>query len=459
MNSPDPREALLRGARAGGRFLDRSAELSRRQAIRRTRRWRAKASFIAQCAIAAAASYSLARYVFAVEFPLFAPVAAILTLGMTYGQRFTRAAEVTVGVTIGALVGELFVVTVGMGVWQVVVLVALAMSIASWLGAGTLIVNQAGVQGLVIAMLAGQTTTAFGRWYEALIGAATGLVFASFIPSSVLLRPRARASAVLERVTTQLVSSASGIKDHDRKAVEESLDDARATEDDLRALRGFAADSVEIATYTPWYRSRRPEMQEVAAQLEPIDRAVRNARVLLRRAAISVQIEEPVPEEYVELIWELAHVTEDFAHYLATGERDDSLEGVLWNLSQRSARPAAGAQLSAEVIRAQIRSILVDYYMLLGYSAQEAQNTVHEAITEQMERTEAAIEAALDDLVAEATGGAGGDDTAGHADNTHATETTETTDSTDTSDAPDAADSTGSASPGAPGRRGDSDRP
>ena len=412
MNAPDPREALLRGARAGSRFLDRSAELSRRQAIRRTRRWRAKASFIAQCAIAAAASYSLARYVFAVEFPLFAPVATILTLGMTYGQRFTRAAEVTAGVTIGALVGELFVVTVGMGVWQVVVLVALAMSIASWLGAGTLIVNQAGVQGLVIAMLAGQTTTAFGRWYEALIGAAVGLVFTAFIPSSVLLRPRKRASAVLERLTTLIITSADGVRARDRKIVEGCLDEARKTEDDLRALRGFAADSVEIATFTPWYRKRLPQMQEVVAQLEPIDRAVRNTRVLLRRAAISVQVEETVPEAYIDLMWELAQVTEELAAFLATGERDDSLEGVLWNLSERSARPVLGAELSAEVIRAQIRSILVDFYMMLGHPAREAQKIVHQAIVDDMERTEAAIEAALDDIAGRAApspeGGDGG---------------------------------------------------
>lgn len=369
--------------------------------MRRTRRWRAKAGFIAQCAIAAGVSYSLARYVFSVEIPLFAPVATILTLGMTYGQRFTRAAEVTIGVSIGALIGELFVVTVGMGVWQVVVLVALAMSVASWLGAGTLIVNQAGIQGLVIALLAGQTTTAFGRWYEALIGAATGLVFASFIPSSVLLRPRARASAIMERLTSLFVSSASGIRHRDRKTVEECLDEARSTEDDLRALRGFAADSVEIATYTPWYRNRRSEMKDVAGLLEPIDRAVRNARVLLRRAAISVQVDEEVPQEYIDLMWELAQVTEDLAHFLATGERDEGLEGVLWNLSRRSARPAPGAQLSAEVIRAQIRSILVDFYMILGYSAEEAQSTVHQAIVDDMEAAEAALAAALDDVVAE----------------------------------------------------------
>lgn len=346
-------------------------------------------------------SYALARYVFLVEIPLFAPVATILTLGMTYGQRFTRAAEVTLGVSVGALIGELFVVTVGMGVWQVPVLVALAMSIASWLGAGTLLVNQAGIQGLVIALLAGQTTTAFGRWYEALIGAAVGLVFASFIPSSVLLRPRARAGAVLERLTTLFVASASGIRERDRKSVEECLEEARSTEDDLRALRGFAADSVEITTYAPWYRNRRDEIREVVAQLDPIDRAVRNARVLLRRAAISVQVEEAVPDEYIELIWELAHVTEDFARYLSSGEKDETLEAVLWNLSERSARPAPGAELSAEVIRAQIRSILVDYYMILGYSAREAQNTVHQAIINDMARTEAAIEAALDDAMRE----------------------------------------------------------
>ena len=47
--------------------------------------------------------------------PFFAPVTAILCLGLTYGQRLRRIVEVTVGVAIGVLVGDLIVTVLGAG--------------------------------------------------------------------------------------------------------------------------------------------------------------------------------------------------------------------------------------------------------------------------------------------------------------------------------------------------------
>lgn len=400
MSQFDPRSALRRG----GDWIDRSTEYSRRLARTRTRKWRARATFIAQSAVAAGIAYFLAGNVFDVAEPLFAPVAAILTLGFSYGERLRRAAEITVGVAIGALIGELFVVTVGMGVWQVTALVAIAMSIAAWLGAGTLMINQAGIQGLVIAMLAGHNASPEGRWFEALIGAVTGMALASLIPSSVLARPHERSAVILERLSELLITSAGGIRTHDTKVAEQSLAAARRMEKDLDTLRGYAADSVDITSYIPWYRSRRDEMQRMQAQLVPIDRAVRNARVLLRRGTIAVQVDEVVPKEYLDSMWDLAQITDLLADYTRHDVEPDDLRPRLWNLTRRTARPAQEADLSAEVIRAQIRSILVDYYMVLGKNAQEAQAVVHSAVDEYMRESEAAIVTLLDSMEPEEHG-------------------------------------------------------
>ena len=39
--------------------------------------------------------------------PFFAPIAAVVSLGTSYGQRLRRVAEVTLGVAIGVFVGDL----------------------------------------------------------------------------------------------------------------------------------------------------------------------------------------------------------------------------------------------------------------------------------------------------------------------------------------------------------------
>ena len=102
----EDRPLLRRTADLGARALERSARLSRREAARRARVLRNKAYFIVQCALAAATSYALAKYLFRVAIPLFAPVAAMVCLGMTHGQRLRRALEITVGVAVGVFFGE-----------------------------------------------------------------------------------------------------------------------------------------------------------------------------------------------------------------------------------------------------------------------------------------------------------------------------------------------------------------
>lgn len=56
----------------------------------------------------------------------FAPVAALVCLGMSYGQRLRRTVEIVVGVAVGVAVADLVVRVVGVGTWQIVLTVAVA---------------------------------------------------------------------------------------------------------------------------------------------------------------------------------------------------------------------------------------------------------------------------------------------------------------------------------------------
>lgn len=370
---------LRRGASFGSKAIDISVALSVKEARRRRRMFRQKAFFILQCAIAAGVAYSLARYVFDVQVPLFAPVSAMICLGMTHGQRLRRAVEITAGVAVGVFVGELFVHWFGMGPWQVVAIVAVGMSIASMLGGGGLIVTQAGVQGLIVALLASNTQGAFGRWLEALIGCVVALAFATVVPTSTLLRPRGQATAILHNVSDLMSRVAVALDEHDAAAALGTLQDARRTEADLTALRGYSSDSVEVIRLAPVSRSMREQVTAVAAIIEPMDRAVRNARVLFRRATISLQTGEQVPRQYAEWVEHLADATEVLVHFVESGRPPPALRRSLLRIAAETTRPHPKADLSAEVIRAQIRSILVDYLMMLGDSHPAAQAAVREA--------------------------------------------------------------------------------
>ena len=85
----------------------------------RLERWRAKRWQIAQCAVAAGVAWFVAKDLLGHTTPFFAPVAAVVSLGTSYGQRLRRVAEVTVGVAIGVFGADLLVHFIGQGGWQI----------------------------------------------------------------------------------------------------------------------------------------------------------------------------------------------------------------------------------------------------------------------------------------------------------------------------------------------------
>jgi len=363
-----------------------AARRSRASVRRRLERWRDRIFFIAQCALAAGVAWALARYVVGHKQPFFAPVAAMVCLGFSFGQRLRRVAEVMVGVAVGVGVGDLFVRFFGTGVPQIVFVVALAMSVAVLLGAGTLMTTQAGVQAAIVTTLLPNPGAGFSRWLDAALGGVVALAAATIAPAAAIRRPRQQASEVLNELAAILVETADGLRDKtDQEAHEEERDEreltdalrrARASEAMLDDLRSAAAEGVAVVRLSPFRRRHRGRVQQIADLVIPLDRAIRNVRVLVRRCAVSVWRDERMPDEYPMLLERLADGTRLIAESLFEPAAKVAAHRVLGELGRRTADMPLPTGLSAVVVLGQIRSTVVDLLELTGTSYDEARKLV-----------------------------------------------------------------------------------
>jgi uncharacterized membrane protein YgaE (UPF0421/DUF939 family) len=117
----------------------------------RLRRWRSAALPIAQAALAARLSWLIAVHIVGHRVPFFAPVAAVVCLSLSLGERLRRVIELIGGVAIGVGVGDLLISRIGMGPWQIALVVALAMSVAVLLDCGAVSTVQAAVSAILIS--------------------------------------------------------------------------------------------------------------------------------------------------------------------------------------------------------------------------------------------------------------------------------------------------------------------
>jgi len=353
-----------------------AARRSRASVRRRVDRWRDRLFFISQCALAAGIAWALARYVVGHPQPFFAPVAAMVCLGFSFGQRLRRVAEVMVGVAVGVGVGDLFVRFFGTGVPQIVFVVALAMSVAVLLGAGTLMTTQAGVQAAIVTTLLPNPGAGFSRWLDAALGGVVALAAATIAPAAAIRRPRQQASDVLNELAEILVETAEGLRNKDEQGVTDALRRARASEAMLDDLRSAADEGVAVVRLSPFRRRHRVRVQQIADLVVPADRAIRNIRVLVRRCAVSVWRDEQMPAEFPMLFERLADGTRLIAESLFEPAADVAAHRVLGELGRRTAEMPLPTGLSAVVVLGQIRSTVVDLLELTGTSYDDARKLV-----------------------------------------------------------------------------------
>ena len=356
---------------------DRTIRRSRASEIRRVDRWRQRSFMIVQCAVTAGVAWYLAGLIPGHQVPFLAPVGSIITLGLTFGQRLRRGVEVAIGVAVGVVVADIWVAIFHTGVWQIVVVCALSMSIATLVGAGPLMTIQAGVQSIVITAIA-PPGVGFGlnRWLDAVIGCALALLVATIAPSSPLRKPGEVAAKVLNDMGETLGLAVAALRADDAEAASQVLEQARAGEVSLAALEEAASEGVAVVRHSPFRRRQLSAVEALADLAEPLDHASRNLRVLARRCAIAIWRGQEVPAEYMDLIDRLAEICRFMARELQAHRLPTQARERLRAVGEDSAHVQLDESISAVVILAQTRSMVADLMELTGMSYAEARELI-----------------------------------------------------------------------------------
>ncbi|MDF0530956.1 FUSC family protein [Tsukamurella sp. 8F] len=337
----------------------------------RTRRLYGSLLPIVQCSLAAGLAWYIAHDVIRHVTPFFAPIAAVISLGLSLNQRLRRSLELVGGVTLGIGIADLLIQLIGTGVWQIVLVVALAMGAAVLVDRGPLVPMQAASSAVLVAtLLPPGSTGGVYRMIDAAIGGLVGVTVAALIPNHPVRRPRRDAAKVLDTLRRVVQAVADGLQNNDRSRLDWALESARATQPDLDQLRTDLAGGVEIAKVSPVFWSARARMERLAAIAEPLDNAVRNVRVMARRAAAAHQDGEQVSPEVIEQIRELGGSFRTLREMVLAdpGEHPDQADAArtLRSAARRVAAVEPGPGLSETVIYAQLRSAIVDLLQVAG---------------------------------------------------------------------------------------------
>ena len=352
--------------------LDRMWTRGRTSAGQRYARLRAKRFHIAQCALAAGAAWFVASDLFGHPTPFFAPIAAVVSLGTSYGQRLRRVAEVTLGVAIGVLVADLLVQLIGSGAWQLLLVVALAMSTALLLDGGQIFVTQAAVQSIVVSTLIPDPDAALVRWTDALIGGAVALVAATVAPAAPLRRPREQAALVMHKIAELLRAAADVMVDGEVEHGLELLADARSTDYLIRELQLAADEGMSVVASSPFRVRHKVHLRRMSELVDPLDRALRSTRVLVRQTAVTAYHRRAVPPSYARLATDLADAAEQVFDELAADRMAVRAREALLAVGEATGRVERSESLAAEAILAQLRSIVVDLLLLSGLDQMES---------------------------------------------------------------------------------------
>ena len=352
--------------------LDRMWSRGRISLRARNARLRSKRWHIAQCALAAGAAWLIASDLLGHPTPFFAPIAAVVSLGTSYGQRLRRVAEVTLGVAIGVLLGDLIVAQLGSGAWQLSLIVALAMSTAFLLDGGQLLVTQAAVQSIVVSTLLPDPGAALTRWTDALIGGGVALIAATAVPAAALRRPREQAALVMRKIATLLRAAGEVMVDGQIERALALLEDARSTDYLIRELQAAADEGLSVVASSPFRVRHKGNLRRMVELVDPLDRALRSTRVLVRQTAVAAYHRREVPASYSLLTLDLADAADVVADLMAADNMAVEARPALLAVGFASGQVERSDELTAEVVLAQIRSVVVDLLMLTGLDQMES---------------------------------------------------------------------------------------
>ncbi|GGG82455.1 FUSC family protein [Corynebacterium pelargi] len=345
----------------------------------RVLRLRRSFSSILQASIAAGLAFWIAHSVVGHERPFFAPMSSIIILGLSSGNRLKRAVELSIGCSLGVGLGDLLILGIGSGSWQMALAIFVSLVVATFLSSSQLLINQVAIGSILIATIMPPGSAAGPeRMFDAVIGCVVGIVVMALLPHSPLAGGRREVTKVLRLASSVLKDVSAALPQGDYASIHSALKQVRGSQGAINAMLEAAKSAQEDTRVSPLLWASKRRVRSFARILAPVDNVIRNTRVLARRAQVLTEDGDKVSAEQIAIIDELADITERLADvYARPGEIQEAREipelvKQLRGLGARAGVDVATNVLSAQVILAQSRSIIVDLLQVCGMSRESA---------------------------------------------------------------------------------------
>lgn len=344
---------------------------------RRRQGWRrVRSAFwpVLVAAVAAAIAWAVAHYLVGHSQPFFAPVAAWVCLGFSPDRPVRKVAELAIGVTLGVVLGEVVALVLGTGILPIILVIVLASLVARFIDRGILLTVQAGVQGVVIVALPviGTLDGASGRWLDALIGSGIALFVAALTPGDARRRARELARGATADLAQMLDLLAQGLREDDERKIYDALVEGRGTQGVLDEWSEVVRNAQLSVRFSPAASHYLPELSILKHANLMVDRAIRNARVVTRRAVTAVE-EGEHNVQIAAAIEDTARAVDLLGAALGTGSRTLGAREALARVASEldpSDYIEAGWRTQTLVII--MRSLIVDLLQITGLSPQAA---------------------------------------------------------------------------------------
>ena len=365
-------------------LMEQAAEASRAGIRTRRERILTTARPILQTSVAASLAWLFATEVIGHPTPFFAPISAVITLGLTIGERRRRAIELAIGVSVGIAIADLLVSWIGTGTWQVGVVTGLAMLAATLVGGGTLLASQAGASAVLVATLQPPEGFDFTRALDALVGSGIALIVGSLLlPVDPVRLVRESLGPVMDRLAAVLERIADALEERDAAEADAALTAVSRLDmryDQVSVTLGAAGDAARISVSR---RGTLGRLERYVVAVGEIGVAIEDVRALARGATRAIALDDSTPPDVSGAIRALAEAVRELERMLEDEcDAETAREAAMRAVRLANAVLAETSNLSALHIVGQVRLVAADLLRATRMERAEASQAVRTAASQ-----------------------------------------------------------------------------
>ncbi len=328
---------------------------------------------ILQIVLGASSGYAIAHFGLGHAIPLLAVTVTITALGFSRDARPRRVLQTAVGMVLGIALSEIMLQVLGPGIWQIAVVLSIALLGARFISGSATFALTVGLQAVLVQMLPAPEGGVFVRSIDGLIGGLTALAVTALIPRDPRGLARTDAGRLFDVFLDSLDALKLALRDVNLEVADDTLRQVRRTQPLVDNWRMSLDSAISIARISPFLRKYRDELIGQVRLMRGMDLATRNLRVVVRRVDFLIRDNRPRPY-LADLMEQIADATRVLARGIAEpellGDAQEMLVAVIQQLDPK--RHGIADQVREASVLLLLRPLLVDLLCASGMSEEDA---------------------------------------------------------------------------------------